>query len=138
MQTFLPHSDFRASAQTLDRQRLGKQRVEVLQLLKALTGEGKGWARHPAALMWQGHNNALVAYGVEVCLEWRGRGYKDSCLEKIASYFSVGQPSPMPSWVGEPEFHLSHQSNLVRKLPEHYSPLFPGVPSDLPYVWPTP
>jgi len=26
---------------------------------------------------------------------------------------------------------------LVRKDPEHYGPLFPGVPADLEYVWPT-
>ena len=34
MQTFLPYPDFARSAAVLDRQRLGKQRVEVLQILK--------------------------------------------------------------------------------------------------------
>ena len=34
------------------------------------------------------------------------------------------------------EIHLSHQSNLVRKDREFYAPLFPGVPDDLPYIWP--
>jgi hypothetical protein len=44
-----------------------------------------------------------------------------------------------PSWFGDEEFHRSHRSNLVRKAPEHYAPLFePGLPADLPYVWPTP
>jgi len=38
MQTFLPYPDFKRSAQVLDRQRLGKQRVENLQLMTALTG----------------------------------------------------------------------------------------------------
>lgn len=52
VQTFLPYPDFAQSAQCLDRQRLGKQRVEVLQLLKALKGESKGWKNHPAAKMW--------------------------------------------------------------------------------------
>jgi hypothetical protein len=42
----------------------------------------------------------------------------------------------LPSWLGEPALHRSHQSALVRKLPEHYRPLFPEVPDDLPYVWP--
>lgn len=50
MQTFLPYPSFAESARVLDRQRLGKQRVEVLQLLRALTGQTKGWANHPAAL----------------------------------------------------------------------------------------
>lgn len=38
MQTFLPYKDFKKSAQALDRQRLGKQRVETMQLMTALTG----------------------------------------------------------------------------------------------------
>lgn len=36
MQTFLPYSNFSASARVLDDKRLGKQRVECLQILKAL------------------------------------------------------------------------------------------------------
>jgi hypothetical protein len=32
--------------------------------------------------------------------------------------------------------HRSHQSNLIRKDPAFYGPLFPGVPDDLDYVWP--
>ena len=34
MQTFLPYEDFRASARVLDRQRLGKQRVEAKRSCK--------------------------------------------------------------------------------------------------------
>ena len=36
MQTFLPTSDFRESARLLDYKRLGKQRVEGMQLLNAM------------------------------------------------------------------------------------------------------
>lgn len=36
MQTFLPYKSFEQSAACLDNKRLGKQRVEVLQILKAL------------------------------------------------------------------------------------------------------
>lgn len=36
MQTFLPYPDFRQSAKVLDRARLGKQRVECLQLARAI------------------------------------------------------------------------------------------------------
>ena len=39
-------------------------------------------------------------------------------------------------WLGDPAVHRSHQSALVRKDPDHYRPLFPDVPDDLPYVWP--
>ena len=36
MQTFLPYPDFAKSAMCLDNKRLGKQRIECLQILKAL------------------------------------------------------------------------------------------------------
>jgi hypothetical protein len=36
MQTFLPYPDFRESARVLDNKRLGKQRVECLQILQTL------------------------------------------------------------------------------------------------------
>jgi hypothetical protein len=42
----------------------------------------------------------------------------------------------LPPWLGDPEFHRSHQSSLVRKDPEHYGVMFPGVPDDLEYHWP--
>ena len=37
MQTFLPYPSFYFSAKSLDNKRLGKQRVEVLQILKTLS-----------------------------------------------------------------------------------------------------
>ena len=64
MQTFLPFSSIRRSVSSLDNKRLGKQRVEVLQILKALSGETKGWVNHPATAMWRGYEDALVFYGV--------------------------------------------------------------------------
>lgn len=138
MQTFLPYSDFKTSAQCLDRQRLGKQRVEALQILRTLTGVSKGWTNHPAAKMWSGHVVALGLYGLVMCQEWVRRGYKDTCIEKIQEIvtpYNYG-PATYPTWLGNEDFHLSHRSNLVRKLPEHYGPLWPDVPNDLPYIWP--
>ena len=38
--------------------------------------------------------------------------------------------------MGAKAFHLSHQSNLVRKDATFYGPLFPDVGPDLEYVWP--
>ena len=42
----------------------------------------------------------------------------------------------LPPWLGDEQFHRSHQSSLLRKDPAHYGPLFSGVPDDLEYVWP--
>jgi hypothetical protein len=139
MQTFLPYANFQTTAKALDYRRLGKQRVEVFQLLRAINGETKGWANHPAARMWRGYEPVLAMYGCMICSEWKRRGYTDNMTMRIAEYFKVfGKPSDSetPPWLGDPDFHRSHQSNLVRKLPEHYGPLFPDVPDDLEYVWP--
>lgn len=137
MQTFLPLPDFAASAATLDRQRLGKQRVEVLQILSALHGESRGWSSHPAVRMWRGYIPSLVTYGLAICTEWRKRGYIDNCGPKIAAYapdedcFAVHPP-----WLGDDAFHASHRSNLLRKFPEHYRQFHWTEPHDLPYIWP--
>lgn len=141
MQTFLPYSDFFKTAQVLDRQRLGKQRVETLQLLSALAGHTHGWRNHPAAKMWKGYENCLIWYGIRICTEWTNRGYKDTCLDKIKSYigkFSNGDIMIKdPPWLGDENFHKSHRSNLLRKSPEHYSRFFEqNLENDLPYIWP--
>ena len=136
MQTFLPYRSFKKSARVLDRKRLGKQRVEVKQIYLALISSSS-WSHHPAVLMWKGYEKALLQYGIEICLEWRKRGYQDSLLDEFYRKFSTIRESlEFPPWLGRRVFHLSHKSNLLRKFPEHYSELFPGVAPDLPYYWP--
>lgn len=139
MQTFLPYEDFEKSAKSLDRQRLGKQRVETMQIMNAILNPDYGWQNHPAVNMWRGHIVTLMDYQAAICSEWTSRGYKDTCLEKSFSLLDQYSPDILigrPEWVGNYEFHLSHQSNLLRKYPEHYSQYFVNVPDDLPYVWP--
>ena len=141
MQTFLPYLDFGASARVLDRQRLGKQRVEALMILRVLLrdprGPEPGWAHHPAVLMWKGHELMLLEYLAAVCTEWKRRGYIDSCLSEglRLCHLRLFHPVSLPWWLGLPEFHLSHQSNLLRKAPWLYGMHF-HVPDDLPYYWP--
>ena len=149
MQTFLPYRDFARTAKVLDTRRLGKQRVEVLQILRALTREKYGWQNHPAVRMWRGHEEALVAYGVAICEEWRRRGYNDTCEMKILEDAGVDrarlrtqrellQADELPPWLGNRRVHRSHQAALKRKDPGHYGPHFPNVdPDDVAdYVWP--
>jgi Pyrimidine dimer DNA glycosylase len=138
VQTFLPYASFSQSAATLDRVRLGKQRVEVLQILRAMTFPSYGWGSHPATTMWRGRLPALVAYGVAVADEWMSRGALDSTRGQILEFApSVSSDGvELPSWVGSAAFHRAHQSNLLRKDSVFYGPRFPGVPDDLEYVWP--
>lgn len=137
MQTFLPYSDYAKSAASLDTKRLGKQRVECLQLLNSITGRttGRGWANHPAREMWRPYVQALVQYGIVICQEWKSRGYKDTCLEKISSFVD-NTPIINPWWLGNDKFHESHKSNLIRKNPEYYSRYWPTTPGTIPYIWP--
>ena len=57
-------------------------------------------------------------------------------FEELISNSTSEELHDMPRWLGRHELHESHQSNLIRKFPEHYGPLFNGVPNDLPYIWP--
>lgn len=149
MQTFLPFPSFEASARSLDGRRLGKQRVEALQVLRGLIVPGYGWRRHPAVRMWTGYEEALVRYGLDVCGVWTAEGRSDTCAVTLLGDFGSWRPGgtvraqeqlaasgELPPWLGAPEFHRSHQSALVRKDPAFYRDRFPGVPDDLPYVWP--
>ena len=148
MQTFLPYADFTRSARALDVKRLGKQRVETIQVVRALTRPGYGWGSHPAALMWKGFEEALGRYGFSCCEVWTGLGFGDSCavtisqdlrtagVETVRTQAELAAAGALPPWLGDEALHRSHRSALVRKDPEHYRPLFPDVPDDLPYVWP--
>lgn len=151
MQTFLPYPDVARSAAVLDDRRLGKQRVETLQILRALCLEGYGWSSHPAVTMWRGHLPALVAYGIAVVDAWVGRGYADTTRPLIAEFAHPDGPRPadelvaagtFPPWWGDPALHRSHRSALLRKDPAHYGAAFGAdardLPDDLAYVWPDP
>jgi len=144
MQTFLPYPDFHETAACLDRQRLGKQRVEVLQILKTLV-IGSRWANHPAVRMWKGHELRLAEYGLIICDRWIDLGYRDTCRNKIAYlvWSRVRGSNTSPPWLGDPAFHASHRAALLYKDPDWYGQFGwteePAVPNDtgsLPYVWP--
>jgi len=141
MNTFLPYPDFKESARVLDYRRLGKQRVETIQLLecsfKINRGEiVKGWANHPARLMWANHLDALCNYGIVMCTEWINRGYRDTLLDRFHQY-NVRQGYDLPEWVGDERLHSSHRSNLLRKDPMWYGKFGWLESNDMPYFWPT-
>ncbi len=164
MQTFLPYPDFTRSAQVLDNKRLGKQRVECLQILQTLakgpticscckqSWDGESlhycfrpnlvktpWYNHPAVKMWRGYDDRLVEYGLTICLEWVRRGFKDNCFDKIDAMLikaPVSSIGKTPDWINNLEFHASHRSNLLRKDPMHYGQFGWTEPPTLEYVWP--
>jgi hypothetical protein len=137
MQTFLPLPDFQESARILDDSRLGKQRVEMYQIIRTLDGVTKGWRNHPAVRMWRGYEPMLLRYGLVVCDEWDARGYADTVRGKLEIHRrETGGPLLAPPWLGDEAVHASHRSNLLRKDPEFYGRYGWREPPDLPYVWP--
>lgn len=162
MQTFVPTTCFLTSLASLDDKRLGKQRVETLQIIRALRGETKGWREHPATRMWEGRVGALVVYGMVSCAVWRLRGFDDSCMDQFAEHATkIGALQPclavasmiasnanttvaaqraglmsLPVWWGGP-IHRSHRRSLAQRVPEHYEQAFgERGGDDEPLFWP--
>ena len=133
MQTFLPLPSLGKSVQCLDNKRLGKQRVEAYQILKALRGDYDdtgAWVNHPATKMWRGFESALEFYK-DLCIEeWIRRGFKNTMDWRKDHLFFL------PPWFGREDICASHRSNLLRKDPKFYSQFDWKEPDDMPYVWP--
>jgi hypothetical protein len=139
MQTFLPYQNIRHSAKVLDRHRLGKQRIEAVQIARECLGITKSnWSNHPAVKMWVGYEPFLVkVYLRAIMSEWKRRGYKNTKTEQ--NYFELlpyiaGKKVIKPHWIDE-KFCKSHRSNLVYKKPDYYSQFF-SEKSGMEYVWP--
>ena len=134
MQTFLPFKDFTMCAQSLDRYRLGKQRVECIQILCALDDEwaltvfpaSKGWRNHPVVKMWAGYENALKHYYNAIRSEWIARGYKNSLPEATVTTLVL------PEWLNDDlcrtyrEILIFKQYNSKVKLDRDYKAIFEG------------
>jgi len=135
MQTFLPYPNFLESAKCLDYKRLGKQRVEAMQLLNGLLDKTKnGWRNHPCSRMWAGYRDALGFYMNCMIKEWIFRGYNNTMkLYELSQY----QDIKYPHWLGYNILHSSHRSNLLRKDPAYYSKFDWLEPDNLPYFWPS-
>lgn len=132
MQTFLPRADLEYCAEVLDWRRLGKQRVECQQLIKAIT-EGGGWANHPAAVMWRGYVPFLARYAQTCVDEWVRRGYRNT-LDFRQHY--KRRRAKIPEWWGLARLHASHRANLIRKDPVHYGKFGWIEEPATGYLWP--
>jgi hypothetical protein len=115
------------SVMALDNRRLGKQRIEALQIYKVLRGESTAWARHPAVTMWKGNEAFLIVYYNAAVCEWSRRGFKNS-MPIVA-----GSVAPAPEWFGGP-IHANHRARLLAKNPEFYAEYcWEELPTDINY-----
>lgn len=137
MQTFLPLPNFYQSLWTLDPKRLGNQIY-----LEAKIIVNGGWPNHPISKMWKGYEWQLCTYcleGLRVLANKHNRNYphwEDYFFELQKTFTNKS----LPPWIGFKPLHLSHQSNLVRKNPNHYKQFIPNLFSvksliELPYIW---
>lgn len=140
MQTFMTHDNYVDTAKALDNKRLGKQRVEAYQILKALRGDYNdtgAWVNHPATVMWRGHEADLALYGLTISIEFYERGFDgwNMCeiFNDLNAQLTRAKAGKYPWWVNNELLHYTHQSNLVRKDADYYD--F-QVPDNIPYVWP--
>ena len=130
MQTFLPYESFTESAKVLDWRRLGKQRVEGMQIINAIGNpDAKGWKNHPITIMWTPYVNALKLYTNVIISEWIKRGYNNN-MEIYDTNDIV-----KPHWLGREDFHSSHRANLLRKDSEWYGQYGWTENPESPYVW---
>lgn len=58
-------------------------------------------------------------------------------VQSLKDVDDLQQQVIMPPWLGNDDFHRSHQSNLIRKDTDFYQHKFPNVNGDLPYIWPS-
>ncbi len=130
MQTFLPYESFTKTAQVLDWRRLGKQRVEGMQIIKAIENPNpQGWKNHPIVKMWTPYVPALKQYTNIIITEWIARGYNNNM-----EFYDIDNVE-YPDWLGDERFHASHRANLLRKDFEFYSQYNWTENSESPYVW---
>ena len=137
-----------AAARVLDAKRLGKQRVEAIQVLRALTGARIRLAPSPCRRDVGGIRGGAGALRARHLRGVVPTGQADTCAttcHDLTRTTGIGTPrtqaelaaaGELPPWLGDDAFHRSHQSALVRKDPQHYRKFFADVPDDLEYVWP--
>jgi len=124
MQTFILHTDMDISADRLDIRRRFKQSVECKQIYQSLTGQSKGWTKHPAVLQWADYKESLLAYGW-ICLR-QCTGYK---VDRLYNWY-LDQIFSLGIYHFPPKFHKLipfHQGLMVRKDYHYYHDIFPDA-----------
>lgn len=128
----------------MDNETLSNQRFDNHILMRALLVSPDDMLEDdPLLLMWHGYEKALLAYHQAICNEWTtNRGFKDPWWDKTRKLFlslhsePISLPMILPPWLGDADFHISHQSELLRRDEKHYRTWFPGIEIDHICIWP--
>lgn len=138
MQTFMAYKTYEESLRCLDYRRLGKQRVEAMQILNTLHGKNKtnAWTNHPCVKMWKDYILELELYHDMAIALWIERGYNNT-MKRYWDGASIKELDSIekPQWLTK-GFCDSHRSNLLRKDKVYYSQFGWNIEDNLPYIWP--
>lgn len=122
MQVFVASTSCFETASQLDRKRLNKQIIEAGQILKAIHGEGKGWHRHPATLMYAHYAAWLELY--RMCLQAYFSGDMETAKECSSQADALRPPFLTDKLCAQ------HRRRLFTKAPDQY-PQFSGYGTSL-------
>jgi len=130
MQTFLPSSNFKWSAEALDSKRLNKQILEGYQILNVLSGQSPtgGWRNHPAVLMWKNAEYTLWEYIQSMIVEAKIRNIKteknEENLNKLMKKVGKTWNTKLPFWFSDDykvmKIITTHRANLFKKDSLYY------------------
>lgn len=145
--TFITSESLEECAKNLDNLRLGKQRVECIQLISFIENkDNKGFRNHPILIMWSNNVDALKVYCNFMIREWIKRGFTNTIElydldeSKIVFYKNIYNEETklteiikpeikddsivFPIWFNWKPLILSHQSSLLKKNFDYYSKIF--------------
>ena len=115
------------TAQALDKKRLNKQIIECRQILKAIDGNTKSWAKHPCTLQY-GHHRAWLWRYLN-CLEC----FRNGAIRAAEGYSALADLC-RPSFQ-TPSFFDQMKRRLYTKDPVHYAQWTDLGTSDVNWYW---
>lgn len=123
MQTLLPYTNYKASAQALDNRRLRKQTWECKQVLFAILGRSTGWRNHCITRMWQDYPYSLYLYWQAMSEECKRRDLNGHAAPLIGDYeyILINYGDASPAFVSDARITSAYRSHLLAKDFDHYS-----------------
>ena len=128
-QVYLPYSDFTKVAKCLDNKRLNKQITEAKQVYTQNKYGFGGQGNLAPYRMWEGYEDALGLYIIELYKEWqirlltgkRGGKMSHKAGEYVLNDVDLSNGFKKPHWINNESIFSSYRSALLDKDFEWYS-----------------
>lgn len=135
---WLPFASTKANLEVLTDQHVFEVVYEGLQCLRNIYVGDLSWRD---ARMWGSHPATLLAYAAAAEREMVRRGHNPE-PRVIRAHVALSRAewplAPVPPWwFGDPAYHESQRSHLIRIEPTHYAQRLPFTTRlELPLIWP--